>query len=89
MRLMGAFRDDGTMQAIRRTNWWVIGGLGFCALAWGVAMITVAKTAHLYAHKSPAGFRHDLIEHARERWVEVKRVVAPAPPPIANKNAKT
>lgn len=69
------------MRATRRPNFWVIGVLAFCLAAWGIGLLSVAKTAHLYANRSPKGFRHDLVEHARERWVQVKRVIAPAPTP--------
>lgn len=64
------------MQAVKRANWWVAGGLAFCLAAWGVGVVSIAKTAHIYAHRSPMGFRHDFVEHAHKRWVEVKQAVA-------------
>ncbi len=66
------------MQAVKHANWWVAGALVFCLAAWGVGVVSVAKTAHIYAHKSPMGFRHDFVEHAHKRWVAVKQAVAPA-----------
>ena len=67
------------MIAVRHANWWVIGGLCLCLIAWAVGIMTVTKTAHLYEHRSNYGFRHDFIEHARGHWLSVKRVVAPPP----------
>ena len=65
------------MSAAKRLNWWVIGGLSFCLVGWAIAAGTAAKTAHLYAHRSPAGFRHDVISHARDHWLSIKDAVAP------------
>ena len=68
------------MQAVTRANWIAIGVLAFCILAWGVGLFSVAKTAHLYANRSPAGFRHDVVEKARGKWIQFKEVVAPIRP---------
>lgn len=67
------------MAVTKRVNWWVIGGLALCLVIWSVGFLTVSKTANLYEHRSNAGFRHDLIEHARGHWLNVKRVVTPGP----------
>lgn len=64
------------MIAVKRVNWWVIGGLCFCLLAWAGAMVSLTKTTNLYAHRTNAGFRHDFIVHARSHWLAVKRVIA-------------
>jgi hypothetical protein len=70
------------MQTITRANWWAMGALAFCVLVWGVGVFSVSKTAHLYANRSHAGFRHDVVAKARERWVGFKQSVgAPATKP--------
>ena len=68
------------MRTLTRANWIAISVLAFCLVAWGVGLFSVAKTAHLYANRSPAGFRHDVVEKARAKWVQFKEVAAPIRP---------
>ena len=74
----------GPMRVATRANWIAIGVLGFCILTWGVGVFSVAKTAHLYTNRSAAGFRHDVVEKARGKWVQFKQVVAPIRPAAAS-----
>jgi hypothetical protein len=64
------------LKSISHANWLAIGVVAFCLTAWGAGLFSVAKTAHLYANRSPQGFRHDVVEKARARWVQLKQVVA-------------
>ncbi len=74
---------------MKRPNLWVASALVFCLGAWGLGVVAAAKTAHIYTHKSPAGFRHDLVAHARMHWVELKHAVVtpvqPVTPPTAER----
>ena len=63
---------------LQNTNWWVIGAVGFCLLAWASGIAAVTKTTYLYTHRSDAGFRHDVFEHARAHWLTMKRMIDPA-----------
>ena len=78
--------ETDRMTGARRVNWWVISGLCLCLMVWAVGIVTVTKTAHLYEHRSNAGFRHDFIEHAREHWLSVKHIAAP---PRSGSNSPT
>ena len=63
------------MQVSKRPNLVAAGVLVFCLSVWGVSLVAAAKTAHIYTHRSPAGFRHDLVGHARAHWIAVKQTV--------------
>ncbi len=71
------------MRGDQRPNWWAIGILVFCLGVWGGGVVGFAKTAHIYTHRSPAGFRHDLVAHARVHWRELKKLVDTPPAPVA------
>jgi hypothetical protein len=71
------------MRGPQRPNFWAVGILAFCLTVWGVSLLAVAKTAHIYTHKSPAGFRHDLMARTKHHWRELESLVGvganPAP----------
>jgi len=70
------------MHAIHRPNLLAIGVLAFCLTVWAVSFVAVSKTAHIYTHKSSAGFRHDLMTHIQVRWHELKRLVGATTPTL-------
>ncbi len=71
------------MRGMRRPNFWVVGVLVFCLTAWGISVLSVSNTAHIYTHRDRYGFRHDLVARARVHWHELKQVLGVEAQPVS------
>jgi len=60
----------------RSPNWWAAAALIFCLASWSLGLSTMARTANLYEHRSPAGFRHDLMVKAEHKLLTLSHVPA-------------
>lgn len=65
------------MRRISGPNWWAASALLFCLASWSAGIAAVTHAASLYEHRSAAGFRHDLLVHAKRDWTTLENATTP------------